>query len=90
MNQKFIFDDELSSKKYKKCSKTLVVSREQVLRVPIIHKQHKGYQDSFSMEIHKLENKNRGLYIVDGLLHPRKDLQLVKGNVIICSFSNSF
>ena len=34
------------------------------------------------MEIHKLEDKNRGLYTVDGSLHPRKDLQLVKGNVI--------
>ena len=32
--------------------------------------------------IHKLEDKNRGLYTVDGSLHPRKDLQLVKGNVI--------
>jgi hypothetical protein len=52
------------------------------VRVPVIHKQHKGYKDSFSMEIHKVDNVNRGLYTVDGSMHPRKDLQLVKGNVI--------
>jgi transposase InsO family protein len=52
------------------------------VRVPVIHKQHKGYKDSFSMETHKIEDVNRGLYTVDGSLHPRKDLQLVKGNVI--------
>ena len=34
------------------------------------------------MEIHKVEKTNRGLYTVDGSIHPRKDLQLVKGNVI--------
>jgi hypothetical protein len=52
------------------------------VRVPVIHKQHKGYKDSFGMEIHKVENVNRGVYTVDGSLHPRKDLQVVKGNVI--------
>ncbi len=34
------------------------------------------------METHKVEDVNRGLYTVDGSLHTRKDLQLVKGNVI--------
>jgi hypothetical protein len=29
-----------------------------------------------------IENANRGLYTVDGLLHHRNYLQLVKGNVI--------
>ena len=52
------------------------------VRVPIIHKQKKGYNDSFRMEMHTVEDKNRGLYAVDGSLHPGKDLQLVKGNVI--------
>ena len=52
------------------------------VRVPVINKVHKGYKDQFSMEIHKVEKTNRGLYTVDGSLHPRKDLQLVKGNVI--------
>ncbi len=45
------------------------------VRVPVMNKVHKGYKDSFSMEIHKLEDKNRGLYTVNGILHPRKDLQ---------------
>ena len=49
--------------------------------VPVINKVHKGYKDSFSMEIHKVEDVNRGLYTVDGSLHPRKDLQLVKDNI---------
>ena len=52
------------------------------VRVPVINKVKKGYKDSFSMEMHKVEDVNRGLYTVDGSLHPRKDLQLVKGNVI--------
>ena len=30
------------------------------------------------MEIHKVEEKNKGLYTVDGPSYPRKDLQLVK------------
>jgi hypothetical protein len=34
------------------------------------------------MEAHKVEDLNRGLYTVDGSLHTRKDLQLVKSNVI--------
>jgi hypothetical protein len=34
------------------------------------------------METHKVDDVNRGLYTVDGSLHTRKDLQLVKGNVI--------
>ncbi len=34
------------------------------------------------METHKVEDVNGGLFIVDGSLHPRNDLQLVKGNVI--------
>ncbi len=34
------------------------------------------------MEMHKVEDKNRGLYTVDGSLHPRKNLHFVQGNVI--------
>ncbi len=34
------------------------------------------------MKMHEVEDKNRGLYTVDGSLYPRKDLQLVKGKVI--------
>ncbi len=43
---------------------------------------NKGYKDSFSIEVHKIDEKNRGLYKVDDFLHPRKDLQLIKGNII--------
>ncbi len=52
------------------------------IRVPVSNKLKKGYKDSFSMETHKVEDVNRGLYTVDGSFHTRKDLQLVKGNVI--------
>ena len=52
------------------------------VRVPVINKVHKGYKDQFSMETHKVDEINRGLYKVNGVIHPRKDLQLVKGNVI--------
>jgi hypothetical protein len=51
------------------------------VRVPVIHIQHKGSNDSFSIETHKVEDVNRSLYTVDGSLHPRKDLQVVKGYV---------
>ncbi len=30
----------------------------------------------------QIQDVDRGLYTVDGSLHPRKDLQIVKGNVI--------
>ncbi len=46
----------------------------------MINKVKQGYKDSFSMETHKVEDVNRALYTVDGSLHTRKDLQLVKGN----------
>ncbi len=42
------------------------------VRVPVIKKVKKGYKDSFSMETHKVEDVNRGLYTVDGSLHTRK------------------
>ncbi len=34
------------------------------------------------MDTHQVEDVNRGLYTVDGSLNTRKDLQLVKGNII--------
>ena len=49
---------------------------EDIVRVPVIENHHdKWYKDSFSMEMHKVEFKSKGLYTVDGSLHPRKDLQ---------------
>ncbi len=32
----------------------------------------KGYKDRFSLETHKVEDENKGLYIVDGSSHPIK------------------
>ncbi len=52
------------------------------VRAPVINKVKKGYKDSFSKETHKVDDVTRGLYTVDGSLHTRKDLQVVKGNLI--------
>jgi len=52
------------------------------VRVPVIHKQHKGYLDQWTEELSTVEAKSHGLYKVDGSFHPRKDVQLVKGVVI--------
>mgnify|MGYP000193273490 CR=1 FL=1 len=52
------------------------------VRVPVIHKQHKGFLDHWTEEISSVEAKGHGLYKVDGVFHPRKDVQLVKGVVI--------
>jgi transposase InsO family protein len=52
------------------------------VRVPVIHKQHKGFLDHWTEEISNVEAKGHGLYKVDGTYHPRKDVQLVKGVVI--------
>jgi len=38
---------------------------------------------TYGKELHQVEiNNHNGLYMVDGILHTRKDLQLVKGQVI--------
>ena len=52
------------------------------VRAPVIHKQHKGFLDHWTEEISSVEAKGHGLYKVDSMLHPRKDVQLVKGVVI--------
>ena len=31
----------------------------------VIHKHHKGYKDSFSMETHQIEDVDREFYTVD-------------------------
>ena len=69
------------SKKAKKGNYPVLEVGDSV-RVPVIHKQHKGYKEHWTTETSTLEKKMRGLYTVDGILHPRKDLQLVKGNII--------
>ena len=72
----------ISRKEQKKKSNYPKLEIGDNVRVPVINKVKKGYKDSFSMEMHKIEDVNRGLYTVDGSLHTRKDLQLVKGNII--------
>ena len=49
------------------------------VRVPVVHKHHKGYLDQWSEEVSIVEAKGHGSYKVDGMLHPRKDVQIVKG-----------
>ena len=54
-----------------------------MVRVPVVHKHHKGYLQQWSTETHKVqENHHDGIYRVDGKLYARKDLQLVTGTVI--------
>ena len=72
----------ISKKAHKKVGTYPKIEVGDSVRVPVINKVHKGYKDSFSMEIHKVDEIDRGLYKVNGTIHPRKDLQLVKGNVI--------
>lgn len=54
------------------------------VRVPVIHKQHKGFLDHWTVEIGSVEAKGHCLYKLksDGIFHPRQDAQLVKGVVI--------
>lgn len=52
------------------------------VRIPVIHKVEKGYKQQWSYELHKVEaNNHNGTYLVNGNLYPRKELQLVKGEV---------
>jgi len=52
------------------------------VRIPVTHKVEKGYKQQWSYELHEVEDvfKN-GVYQVNGDLYPRKELQLVKGEV---------
>jgi len=53
------------------------------VRLPIVHKTHQGYKQQWTDDLHTVEKSyHNGVYMVDGDLYPRKELQLVKGNVI--------
>jgi hypothetical protein len=52
------------------------------VRVPVLHKIHSGTKTVLVRKLKNVENINRGSYTVDGSLNPRKDLQIVKGNVL--------
>ena len=49
------------------------------VRVPVIHKQPKGYKQQWTYETHIVEDKiGNGIYKINNELYPRKELQLVK------------
>lgn len=49
------------------------------VRIPVKHKVKKGYKQQWSYELHLVdENQGGGVYLVDGELYPRKELQLVR------------
>ena len=54
-----------------------------IVRFPIIHKVHKQYKEQWKTELYKVQDVyHNGLYKVNNELNPRRDLQLVKGNVV--------
>ena len=53
------------------------------VRLPIVHKTHQGYKQQWTDDLHTIEKTyHNGVYMVNGDLYPRKELQLVKGDVI--------
>ena len=53
------------------------------VRLPIMHKTPKGFKQQWSTELHTVQKDyHNGVYKIDNQLYPRKELQLVKGDVI--------
>ena len=53
------------------------------VRLTIIHKTPKGFKQQWSTDLHTVQkDSHNGVYKVDGDLYPRKELQVVKGNVV--------
>jgi hypothetical protein len=53
------------------------------VRIQMIHKTPKGFKQQWSTDLHKVQKDyHNGVYKVDGDLYPRKEIQLVKGDVI--------
>ena len=53
------------------------------VRLPIIHKTPKGFKQQWTDDLHTVQKDyHNGVYKVDGDLYPRKELQLVKGDVV--------
>ena len=53
------------------------------VRLPIVHKTHQGYKQQWTDDLYTVEKSyHNGVYMVNGDLYPRKELQLVKGHVI--------
>jgi hypothetical protein len=53
------------------------------VRIQMIHKTPKGFKQQWSTELHTVQKDyHNGVYKVDNNLYPRKEIQLVKGDVI--------
>jgi hypothetical protein len=53
------------------------------VRIQMIHKTPKGFKQQWSTELHTIQKDyHNGVYKVDNNLYPRKEIQLVKGDVI--------
>jgi len=53
------------------------------VRLQIVHKTPKGFKEQWSTELHTVQKDyHNGVYKIDNQLYPRKELQLVKGDVI--------
>ncbi len=53
------------------------------VRIQIIHKTPKGFKQQWSTDLHTVKKDyHDGAYKVDGDLYSRKEIQLVKGDVI--------
>ena len=53
------------------------------VRLQLVHKTPKGFKEQWSTDLHTVQKDyHNGVYKVDNELYPRKELQLVKGNVI--------
>ena len=53
------------------------------VRLQLVHKTPKGFKEQWSTELHTFQKDyHNGVYNVDGDVYPRKELQLVKGDVV--------
>ncbi len=59
------------------------VNERDKVRIQKIHKTPKGFRQQWSTELHTVQKDyDNGVYKVDGDMYPRKEIQLVKGDVI--------
>ena len=59
------------------------VNEGDTVRIQMIHKTSKGFKQQWSTEWYTVQKDyHNGVYKVDNNLYPRKEIQLVKGNVI--------
>ena len=59
------------------------VNEGDTVRIQMIHKTPKGFKQQWSTELHTVQKDyHNGVYKVDNNLYPRKEIQLVKGDVI--------